>query len=369
MKKIFLTIACFIAAATAVWGQSIAGVWQGTLPITENPRIVLKISKADDGSLHGVFYRIDQYPDSLPLSAVSFVAPNLSVSAVILDTGFHGKLSADGKSISGTWTQNKQTYPLTFSLATPDTLWKYSGITPSRPMSATADPVFEVATIKPSPPSAKGGRTFGLRSHRFTTTNTTFGDLVRFAYHVRTRQIEGAPSWLDDMRFDIAAEPDTDGIPSEDQDRLMLRKLLADRFQFKMHMVQRVFPVFALTAEDGASKLTRSGLSDDTHGHIFTKQTADGELQAQFAYETMAEFTDILMNFIKDRQILDDTRLKGPFDFTLTEPMSAINGSSGEEETTNEFIRALQPLGFKLVPKKELIDVLVIDHIEQPSAN
>ena len=33
---------------------------------------------------------------------------------------FRGKLSADGKSIAGTWTQGNQSFPVSFALATPE---------------------------------------------------------------------------------------------------------------------------------------------------------------------------------------------------------------------------------------------------------
>jgi uncharacterized protein (TIGR03435 family) len=33
------------------------------------------------------------------------------------------------------------------------------------------------------------------------------------------------------------------------------------------------------------------------------------------------------------------------------------------------FLLAVRPLGFKLVPRKEPIEVIVIDHIDKPTAN
>ena len=62
--------------------------------------------------------------EGIALSAASFQAPNVSVEETFLNISYAGKLSADGKSISGTWTQDKQTYPVIFVLATPETVWK-----------------------------------------------------------------------------------------------------------------------------------------------------------------------------------------------------------------------------------------------------
>jgi len=288
--------------------------------------------------------------------------------ADLVDTSYRGKLSADGKSVNGTWTQDKHSYPLNFVLATPDTVWKHDSAAPVLPMSATADPSFEVATIKPSPPDATQ-RSFALRTRHFAAKNSTVADLIKFAYQVRDRQLSGAPSWIDESRFDIAAEPDTDGLPSDDQYRLMLKKLLADRFHLVVHNIQQIFPVYALTVEKNTPKLSSSDPGFNSYGRIFIKEEANDQMQEQFAYMTMPEFAGILMNFIRERQIVDETGLKGPYDFTLTLPATMFQGGLDDNERAANVIRAVQSLGFKLVPKKAPLEVIVIDHLEKPSAN
>jgi uncharacterized protein (TIGR03435 family) len=368
MKKAPPFAAALLVALTGtLHAQTVIGTWQGTLPITENPRIVLNISKTDEGALRGVFYRIDQYPDSLPLSSVSFQTPDLSVVSAIQDTSYRGKLSADGKSITGTWIQNKQSYPLTFVAAAPDTLWTYGNSVALAPMSLTADPAFEVATIKPSPPGA-GGRSGSAHTHQCSQKNATVDDLLRLAYQVRDRQIEGAPAWMNETKFDIEAVADVPGSPNDDQVRVMIRKLLADRFQLSFHKVQKTFSVYALTVEKDPPKLVKSDPAVNRFAHIMTKPQPDGQMLVQFLYDRMPEFADILMNFIPDRQIVDETGLRGPYDFTPTVPMSALQ-STDDNEKAIAFIEALKPLGFKLVPKKAPIEVIVIDHLEKPSAN
>jgi uncharacterized protein (TIGR03435 family) len=356
---------------SALHAQTIVGTWQGTLPIPEKPRRIIKIARNDNGSLRGVMYRIDYDASSIPLT-VSFQAPDLKIVQDILDNSFQGTLSADGKSITGTWTQDKQAYPMIFALTTPETLWKFAGAIPMAPMAATADPAFEVATIKPTPPDAQGW-SYRLHTRQFKANNRSVEDLVELAWHVRSRQVDSAPAkaeWIDQLKFDIAAEPDTPGEPSLDQQRLMIRKLLADRFQFKFHTVQKIFPVYALTVERDFGKLTKSDPGVNNAGRIFTKEMPDGQMRLQFSYQTMPEFEDTLMNFIRDRQIVDETGLKGAFDFTFEVPMTLFQGDPiSDDERTNIFLHAVQELGFKLVPKKESLDVIVIDHLEKPSAN
>src|ERR1700721_3536163 len=91
-------------------------------------------------------------------------------------------------------------------------------------MLATADPSFEVATIKPSAPDAKNWG-YSWRPRLFQARDNTIADLILFAYHVRRRQIDGGPSWMNELRFDVTGEPDAPGGPSGDKDGLMPRKL------------------------------------------------------------------------------------------------------------------------------------------------
>lgn len=242
LNKALLFIARIaLVVSSALHAQEITGTWQGILPDADSPRIVLKIAKNEDGSLRGGYSLIDRDSSSVPFSAVSFASPNLNIVSDVADLSYEGKLALDGKSITGIWTQKKKPLPLTFVLATPDTRWKRGGSSALPPMSATADPAFEVATIKPSPPDAKQ-RSYATRTRQFQAKATTVSDLIQFAWQVRPRQLEGGPPWIDDLKFDIAAEPDAPGQPSLDQYRLMLQKLLVERFGLKIHKVERIFP-------------------------------------------------------------------------------------------------------------------------------
>jgi Protein of unknown function (DUF3738) len=207
-RALLCALGLVIALSTGLHAQTVVGTWQGTLPEGQSPRIVLKITKAEDGTLHGMLVFIDRGATGAPLLSVSFVPPDLSVA--IADISYRGKLSADGKSVNGIWTRDKQTYPLVLVLATPDTLWTYSGPVAAAPMSATSDPSFEVATIKPSRPDAKD-RSFSNRTRQFQARDHTVAELIKFAYQVRDRQIDGGPSWMNEDRFDILAEPDAPG--------------------------------------------------------------------------------------------------------------------------------------------------------------
>jgi len=366
----FLYTAIFAFSICAILnGQTIAGTWQGTLPSKETQRIIFKFEKADNNaSFRGWLTFIDRGPSGPPLLSTTFAPPDLSL--VVADITYRGKLSEDGKSIAGVWTQGSQSYPLTLVLATPDTLWTYGGPAPIPPMVANADPTFETATIRPSRADEKG-KSIGVKGVRFEGKNATVADLIKFAYKVRDRQIDGGPTWMNEDTFDIAAETDTPGQPSRDQERSMVRKLLADRFGLNVQVIQREFPVYALTVVENPPKITADDSSDYDHGNINVTDRKDGQTAVQFIHFSMPEFADMLMNFIQDRQVVDETGLTCQFIFTLMIPTDTAYGRQGPDgmDRATAYFAAVQPLGFKLVRKKSPLEVVVISHVDKPSAN
>ncbi len=171
-----------------------------------------------------------------------------------------------------------------------------------------------------------------------------------------------------ETKFDITAIPDTEGLPSVDQYRLMIRKLLASRFQFQNHIVQQTFPVYALTRDDKAPQLPHSDPEFDGVNSCYVKKLPDGQTELHCVGMAMPQFADSLMQLIPDRQIVDETGLAGYFEFTMMIATSDLN-SGQTDDWADASRRALQPLGFKLVPKREPLDVIVVDHLEKPSAN
>ena len=81
----------------------------------------------------------------------------------------------------------------------------------------------------------------------------------------------------------------------------------------------------------------------------------------------MPQLARVLMQVITDQQVVDQTDLKGSYDFKLTfsEDPSAPD-SSGAPDI---YDAVQQQLGLKLEFTKALVDVIVIDHAEMPSQN
>jgi hypothetical protein len=97
---------------------------------------------------------------------------------------------------------------------------------PTSPGQVSAPPSFEVASIRPNT-SGSPSQSSRTGEGSLTTTNMRVRALIVLAYGIRPDRIVGAPSWIDQERFDIAARAAAN--TSDNQLRLMLRTLLAER--------------------------------------------------------------------------------------------------------------------------------------------
>ena len=248
MKKLLLWMIAFAAwPGSALWAQSLTGTWQGTLQVPGRElRMVFKISTTDADALKAVLYSIDQGGQPISANTVTRDGSSVKISIVGIGGTFEGKLSADGSSIAGTWTQGGAPLTLTLKRATPETAWTIpEPPTPPKPMAADANPSFEVATIKPGKPDTPG-KLFRIQPGHFSTINTTLADIIGFCYGLHPRQIVGAPAWVETQKYDLDGKPDGTGQPSVDQWKKMMQKLLADRFQLSFHHDKKELPAYAL---------------------------------------------------------------------------------------------------------------------------
>jgi uncharacterized protein (TIGR03435 family) len=377
MKKLI----SFALAATALFAQALpaqnlAGTWQGTLNTGKRDlRVIFKISPGDAASLKALMYSIDQGPDALPSSAVTMQNTAVKITFPGVGANFEGKMSADGNTIGGTWTQGPKANPLNVVRTTEQSAWEIPTPPPSlKPMAADANPAFEVATIKPTSPDTKG-KGFGVDGRRFSTRNTSLADLITFAYGIHTRQIIGAPGWVESDRFDIEAHPDAEGEPNDAQWKTMLQKLIAERFQLKFHKDKKELSVFVLTPGKTAPKMTKS--EGDPNGLPDLNFRGLGRMVVSNA--TMGEFAQAMQGAVLDRPVVDRTGIKGRYDFTLDwtadDTQFAAFGprppaASGAPDALPDLFTAIQQqLGLKFESTKATVEVFVIDRVEKPSAN
>ena len=378
MKKLMQSIvALSLLAGGILRAQDLTGNWQGILKSTNDLRMILVITK-DDARFQARLYSIDETPQPFRVSSISQQGATLKFAIDLNGTTYEGKLDPANTTITGTWTQGVTPQPLNFSRPTKETAWEIPAPPPPRkPMPADADPAFEVATIKPNHSGIMGLQALTFKGRTFITDNSSLADLLMWAYSVQRKQIIGAPDWIDNDRYDISATPDHEGSPSADQVRVMIRKLLADRFQLKFHHDQRELSAFVLTVAKDGSKLKPSQPNGNLHG-IGIQAAPTGALM--FANNApIPAFTSFLQSLVFDRPVVDQTGLTGKYDITVTftpddslfngQPIGVPKPAEGVEPAPNLFTAIQQQLGLKLTAEKTQVDVLTIDHVEMPSAN
>jgi uncharacterized protein (TIGR03435 family) len=361
-------------SGSALEAQNITGSWQGTLKAgPQDLRIVIKISLEDD-KLKAVTYSIDQGAQPIPVSAITKDGSTIKMTVAAIGGSYEGKLSGDGNSINGTWTQGAP-LPLTLARATPETAWTIpEPPPPPKIMAADANPSFEVATIKPSKPEER----FSIlvnRSGLLTTTNTSLSDLIKFAYDLHPRQITGEPPWFESDKFDVTGKPDLEGIPNGTQLKKMMQKMLEDRFQLTFHRDKKDLTVYAITVVKTGVKMTKSENPGNLPGF------GRGPQGVNVRNSTMAEFASVLQaNTLVnlDRPVVDQTGLGSVrYDFTLkfTPDASQIVGPPPPAAADNAdappdlFTAFQQQLGLKLESTKAPVEVIVIDKVAKPTAN
>jgi uncharacterized protein (TIGR03435 family) len=380
MRKLLLGIIAVTAflGSTAV-AQTLVGSWQGTLqpppgapPTDKERRIVLKIATTDGDALKATLYSIDQPAPPIPGGTMTVLGKAVKIPVPGIAGNWEGTLSSDGNNLNGTWMQGTMPVPLNLARATEQTAWAIPEPPAKlKPMAANANPSFEVATIKPSKPDTPG-MGFRRNGRNFSTINITLSNLMTFAYGLHPRQIVGAPEWTEHDKYDISAKPDGEGQPSEEQWKVMSQKLLADRFQFKFHRDKKELAVYAITVAKTGPKMTKSdGEALRTMGFMQLGALVGGSA-------SMDDLAQQFQSAVLDRPVVNQTGIKGRWDFTLNWTPDEFQFSSmgikpppPPENAPNPdlFTAIQQQLGLKLESTKAQTEVFIVDRVEKPSEN
>jgi uncharacterized protein (TIGR03435 family) len=265
-------------------------------------------------------------------------------------------------------------------------------------------PSFEVASIhvwkRPAPPPEVVGdeQVIHQQTMKFSPGNgggqtsdhvhiiAPLGVLVAQAYGLPPGsdgrgdgRIVGGPDWMtqDDEQYDIQAKIDEQEYTAiqkmtaeqqREQVNLMKQSLLADRFKLKVHFETRELPAYALVVAKGGPKLTAAKEGESTRLSS-TRQGPTTEMSATGATPALFAESPLLSGGTGSRTVLDQTGLKGKYDFTLK--WRANSGVAGQEPSDEPalFTAIQEQLGLKLVPTKGPVEVIVIDHIEKPTVD
>ena len=274
--------------------------------------------------------------------------------------------------------------------------------------AAQPRPEFEVASIKPSAPGALNTVNVGIHidGSQVSCTSLSIKDYLGIAYRLKNYQLSG-PEWMASERFDINAKLPAGSVGKEIPE--MLQALFEQRFQMKAHRESKDLPVYALIVGKGGVKMQEvppDPASDNpSGGRGGVNVSAGGQASgvninygngSSFAFGnnrlegkklTAALLADTLARFA-DRPVIDQTNLKGNYDFVLefdpddyramlirsaiaagvTLPPQAVQ--LAEAASNDSLFNALEKLGLKMEARKAPVETLVIDHMEKtPTEN
>jgi uncharacterized protein (TIGR03435 family) len=281
-------------------------------------------------------------------------------------------------------------------------------IMPPRPL-----PQFDVSVIKPFEPGSQGRGMMG--NGRIDINGITATALIKMAWGLNYPNfidIVNAPAWLDKDLWYVEAKTSSDqggangNNPSQidrQQELLMIRALLAERFHLQVHMEEREGDAYDLVAANPKLTPVDPNLPPNDPGLRETsfRIPPDGVdpriknpaldqliyLQSEPMQHLADELETIAGGDIHLR-VFNKTGLTGRYNITLSfssmynmpgngngPPPGTTNGSPGAAATSDPsgavpLSEALRTeLGLKLVKVRAPVPVLVIDHVEKPSPN
>ncbi|HEY6346803.1 MAG TPA: M56 family metallopeptidase [Bryobacteraceae bacterium] len=417
-RKDNLTAAIHMAVQAIFWFHPLTW-WIGT-------RLIDEREKACDEEVLGLGYKPGVYAESILAICKLYLESPLACVSGVTGSDLKKRIEAIMK--------NRMTLSLSFgkklalsaagmaALAAPVAI----GILlaqdePDWQTAAGGKMAFEVASVKPTknfrPPN------FPLDDRNAKTPGGRFSAsfplwvYISFAYKLAPNEEErrGAVAQLAKIVgndfFDIEAQ--APGNPTKDQMRLMMQSLLAERFKLAVHFETRDAPVFALTlvkpGKTGPKLVPHSegppcpdytppdlSAPPPPVGEVFPSDCETAVISGRNGVRlfgsrntTMPLLAEAIqtaggMDLEVDKLVVDQTGLKGKFDFTLefvpgyNDINNQVRRSLGQappdappaDPQGTPFLNAVrEQLGLKLTPSKAMIKTLIVDHVEKPSEN
>jgi uncharacterized protein (TIGR03435 family) len=361
-----VVLLCLTARPALAQGtRDIAGTWQGTMAMGKDQRIVLKVSKAGAG-WSGVAFNLDsdQPSEARATTQMSFAGAELRFAVPSIEASFTGKLSEDGATFVGTWTQRGTDHPLSLTRAVGDAEWEIPKATVA--MAKDADPDWEVVTVKPTDPKENNAN-MGMDGRQFIMTNRSVETLFLMGFSVHKKQIANAPDWVRTERWDIRGVPDVPGQPSLRQMQTLARKVLKERFGLVEHTEKREMEVYALTVTKGGQKMTPS--AGDPNGVPNENDRENGGVRTMRVTNMSMQELSLVLKFFLERPVVDQTGLTGRYDFLMQYTFDESRAPMEGNAPPTIFTAIQEQLGLKLEAVKAQADVLVVDKVERPGAN
>jgi bla regulator protein BlaR1 len=199
--------------------------------------------------------------------------------------------------------------------------------------------------------------------------------MIFFAYHLTgSEPLEGVPKWgaascgYPDSAETFTVDAVMPGNTTDAQSRQMMQTLLAERFKLTAHWETRQMPTYALRTVPGKSKLKPSDPTQDPPrkpGSVACPEDDRGCHMWCCGSATIAGMIGMLSNAM-GRPVIDKTGLSGTYYFDILRWPG--------EQSVNSSLPPLPALlreqfGLELKAEPGPVPVLVIDHVEKPTAN
>jgi uncharacterized protein (TIGR03435 family) len=265
---------------------------------------------------------------------------------------------------------------------------------PAAPAAApVALPAWDVSTVKPASPDARGS-IFQITPDGLKITGVPLWMMVREAFGLENDRLFGGPPWAKTTAFDVEAKVSPEDAPklkalTIEQRRQMMVALLEARFGLKYHHEARDLPMYELVVAKGGVKMQASKPDPEGPDDSLGSEPAPARhmlmMHGRGHIESVGTGTSGLVRLLSaqlDRTVVDKTGLTGNYDFKLDwtpdDTASAMtkggNPAPGDNAVSPDagpslFTALEEQLGLKLVSTKGPVDVIVIDQLEQPTAN
>jgi uncharacterized protein (TIGR03435 family) len=228
---------------------------------------------------------------------------------------------------------------------------------------------FEVASVRPGTDATRKSSMGPAPGGKRFTAHMPLLWLIASAYDTSIRQVSGLPAPLSSKQYDIEAT--CAQLATRQQMMRMLQTLLEDRFHLSLHRETKDLNVYVLTVAKGGPKL-----NENKDGAILEARNS-GVGRESYRNFPMSLFANILAGARDvDDTVVNKTGLTGSYDFTLeyTPERVGPGAKDGHEPPPNPdgpslFTALREQLGLELSRQKVPVELLTVDHIEEPSVN
>jgi bla regulator protein blaR1 len=244
-------------------------------------------------------------------------------------------------------------------------------------LQTSATRTFDVASVKVNRSGETAWRLGPPNQGTESIYNLELRKIVASSFRIQDKMVFG-PDWMDNIRYDIQAK----GSPTANSPEVweMMRSLLAERFQLKYHIETREIPAYVLVVGRGGHKLVKGEDGECAEAIKAGKATCDAIQFLPFGMGIrnmpLAALAAGLARSLQDRPVVDRTGLNGRYDARVmwrpdgvTPEQLASVPKDLQPPEVNMFEAFEQQAGLKLEARREPVEVLVIDHIQQADEN